>query len=78
MSLEEFDQENKAVSGFKGTLDLFMGAIYIAVSGFCYLRQDSIEQFRYINVYLFVILFGSYGIFRIYRGWRKMKGIMKR
>lgn len=78
MSLEEFDQDNKAVSGFKGSMDLVMGVIYLTVSGYCYFRQESIEQFRMINPNIFVILFASYGIFRMYRGWRKMKGALKR
>ncbi|MBL7774081.1 MAG: hypothetical protein JNM95_14550 [Chitinophagaceae bacterium] len=78
MNLEERNQDNKALLGFKGSMDLFMGAIYVAVSVFVWKFPSAMDQFGKVPVGAFSILFGLYGVFRIYRGWSSIRVMMNK
>lgn len=78
MNLDERNQENKALSGFKGSMDLFMGALYVAVALYIWKYPIGLEQFKGFPVTAFSILFGAYGAFRIYRGWTAIRSMITR
>lgn len=77
MNVEDRNQDNKALLGFKGSMDLFMGAVYVAVAGFVWRFPSALDQFGKVPVGAFSLLFGAYGVFRIYRGWVSIKAMMQ-
>jgi|694.fasta_scaffold120839_2 hypothetical protein len=70
---DETDDESKATTGFRASMDLFMGIMYVLISGFCLLRPGYMKQFGNLSdsfIYIICGLFLLYGVFRVYRGWQ--------
>jgi hypothetical protein len=65
---EDEQDESKATKGFKASVDLAMGFLYIAIAVYCFMFPAVLDQFGKIDFRWVLGLFGLYGIFRIYRG----------
>lgn len=76
MNLEDRNEGNQAMQGFRGAMDLFMGALYVGVSVYAAQNPALTDQFG-MSVYVFSGLFGLYGLFRLYRGISSFKGSLK-
>jgi hypothetical protein len=70
---EQEQQESKATLGFKASVDLAMGLLYIVIAIYCFLFPAVLEQFGNMNFRWILSLFGLYGVFRIYRGMIGLK-----
>ena len=71
--LEEQEEESKANTGFRASLDLFMGIIYVLISSFCVINPGYVRQFgdpSTNTIYIIAALFCFYGLFRVFRGCR--------
>lgn len=77
MNVEERNRDHKALNGFKGAMDLGMGLIYIGVSAYVATNPSLTEPYG-VSVYIFSVLFGAYGIFRLYRGLVTFKNAVKK
>ncbi len=75
---EEEQDESKATKGFKASVDLAMGLLYIVIAVYCLIFPAVLEQFGKIDFRWILGLFGLYGIFRIYRGILGLKKSIKR
>jgi hypothetical protein len=65
---EQEYQESKATLGFKASVDLAMGLLYIVIAIYCFLFPAVLNQFGKMDFRWILGLFGLYGVFRIYRG----------
>lgn len=75
---EEEQQESKATQGFKASVDLAMGVLYIVIAVYCFLFPHVLEQFGKMDFRWILGLFGLYGVFRIYRGITGLKKSLER
>jgi hypothetical protein len=65
---EEEQHESKATKGFKASVDITMGFLYIVIAVYCFIFPAVLDQFGKIDFQWVLGLFCLYGIFRIYRG----------
>jgi hypothetical protein len=75
---EQEYQESKATVGFKASVDLAMGILYIVIAIYCFLFPAVLEQFGSKEFRWILALFGLYGLFRLYRGMLGLKKSTKR
>jgi hypothetical protein len=75
---EQEYQESKATLGFKASVDLAMGILYIVIAIYCFLFPAVLEQFGSKEFRWILALFGFYGLFRLYRGMLGLKKSTKR
>ena len=75
---EQEYQESKATLGFKASVDLAMGFLYIVIAIYCFLFPAVLEQFGKMDFRWILGLFGLYGVFRIYRGIMGLRKTIKR
>ena len=75
---EQEYQESKATLGFKASVDLAMGFLYIVIAIYCFLFPAVLEQFGSKEFRWILGLFGLYGVFRIYRGIMGLRKTIKR
>jgi hypothetical protein len=76
---DEEQEENKAVKSFRGSMDLFMGVVYIMISAFCIKNPNYLKQFGgFPNDIIYVIasMFLCYGMFRCYRGLQTIRSLL--
>jgi hypothetical protein len=75
---EQEQEESKATVGFKASVDLAMGILYIVIAIYCFLFPAVFEQFGSKEFRWILALFGLYGLFRLYRGMLGLKKSTKR
>ena len=75
---EQEQEESKATLGFKASVDLAMGLLYIVIAIYCFLFPAVLEQFGSKEFRWILALFGLYGVFRMYRGILGLKKSTKR
>jgi hypothetical protein len=75
---EQEYQESKATLGFKASVDLAMGFLYIVIAIYCFLFPAVLDQFGKMDFRWILGLFGLYGVFRIYRGIMGLRKTIKR
>jgi hypothetical protein len=75
---EQEQEESKATVGFKASVDLAMGFLYIVIAIYCFLFPAVLEQFGKMDFRWILGLFGLYGVFRIYRGIMGLRKTIKR
>lgn len=75
---EQEYQETKATLGFKASVDLAMGFLYIVIAIYCLLFPAVLDQFGKMDFRWILGLFGLYGVFRIYRGIMGLRKTIKR
>lgn len=75
MASEDYeDKKMRAYSNRRAIMDYGMGVLYIAAGGFVVLANKLGYELNFLPVpysYVFGGLFLIYGIFRIYRGYKK-------
>lgn len=77
MNIDERNDESKAYLGFRASLDLSMGVLYIFISVYAALQVFIIEQFGESTVYTIAGLFVFYGFVRLYRGYSALMKFLK-
>ena len=75
---EQEQEESKATVGFKASVDLAMGFLYIVIAIYCFLFPAVLDQFGKMDFRWILGLFGLYGVFRIYRGIMGLRKTIKR
>lgn len=76
MSFEKGNRQKKSFDQVRGIMGLSMGVIYCII-GACLIyfkSQGQLQNLDQILVYAIAGLMAAYGIFRIYRGYKMMKG----
>lgn len=76
MSFERGSRQKKSFDNVRGIMGMTMGVIYCAI-GACLIYFKSLGQLQNLDkvlVYIIAALMGAYGIFRVYRGFKMMKG----
>lgn len=76
MSIERGEKQKKAMNNSRGIMGLSMGVVYCIFGSFL-IYFKSLGQFEQVDktvVYALAGLMIAYGIFRIYRGFKMMKG----
>ncbi|HMN32674.1 MAG: hypothetical protein IT215_08990 [Chitinophagaceae bacterium] len=69
---------NKASLGFKSSLDIGMGFLYIIIPAYAFAMPSIIEQYGKGTVYTIGGLFIFYGGFRIFRGLMALQKFFKK
>ncbi len=78
MNSDTEERINKATLGFKSSLDIGMGVLYILIPIYALLIPSISEQYGKGLVYSLGVLFILYGGFRIYRGIFALQKSLKR
>lgn len=73
MRNNEEQEESKATIGFRASVDLAMGVLYIVISSYFMIFPYLIESFWKYDVKILGGLLIFYGLFRIVRGLIKFK-----
>jgi len=76
MSIERGSRQKKNFDQVRGIMGMTMGLIYCII-GICLVYFKSLGQLQSLDkilVYIIAGLMEGYGIFRVYRGFKMMKG----
>ena len=76
MSFEKGSRQRKSFDNVRGIMGLSMGVIYciIGASLVYFKSQGQLQNIDKVLIYVLACLMAAYGIFRIYRGYKMMKG----
>ena len=75
---EERDRREKNMALFKPYYDIGMGAIYVGIALYVYKLPHKEEYVLKDGLYIFAVMFGVYGFFRLVRGVYIMIKSMRR
>lgn len=75
MSVEKGNRNKKSFDNIRGIMGMSMGVIYLIIAA-CVVYFERIKQIDIGEVFSYIVagLMAAYGIFRIYRGYKMMKG----
>ena len=75
MSLDQGKGKRKSFNNIRGVMGMSMGVIYIVIAC-CVVYFERIHQIDIGETFSYIVagLMAAYGIFRIYRGFKQMRG----
>jgi len=75
MSTDQGKGKRKSFDSIRGTMGMAMGVIYLIIAA-CVVYFEHIHQIDIGPIFSYLVagLMAAYGIFRIYRGYKMMKG----
>ncbi len=77
MSISQRDRNEKYMATMKHYVDVAMGVLYICISIYMLKIPTLAERFGASTVYVFMVLFCAYGLYRMGRGIFAILKIMK-
>lgn len=75
MSFDRGNRTKKSFNNIRGIMGMSMGVIYLVIAC-CVVYFEKIHQINIGETFSYIVagLMAGYGIFRIYRGFKQMKG----
>lgn len=74
MEREERNKKSSVYTGFRGSLHIGMGGIYLAIGiSVIYFKSFGVMELNDLTAYVIGAVLLLYGAFRVWRGWTDLK-----